>query len=178
MREQEMSLRVLAVVLAAMLLPTPVLAEKSIDDRFLNQLLRLTMPAGAACADADLGAAPNCTYKNDFGQVVAEKTPDGLVRVSVTFPDVNQGAANLEGVLVRIAVGFGFSEDQVHTCVRTGVHDFAVRRHQAGYDSSKEAGWGPGVAEMASVTDYTLTCRAWKPDVSHIDIVIAAKNSL
>jgi hypothetical protein len=172
-----MSLRVRAVFLAAMLLPTTVQAQKFIGDEFLKQLLRLSMPDSAVCVDK-LGKGPSCTYDGDAGQIIAGKTSDGSVSVSLIFPSVNQGAATLEGTLVKVAVGFGFPQDQVHTCIRTGVHDFAVRRHKPDYDAASDGGWGPGVAETISVKDYKLMCRAGKPDVNHIDILIAINNSL
>lgn len=171
-----MSLREFAVFLTAMLLlPTAVQAQKPINDEFLKQLLRATMPSSTVCAD-NLSNTPNCTYKDDAGQVIAGKTSDGSVSASAIFPHVDRGAANLDGILVRIAVGFGFTEEQVHNCIRAGVHDFALRRHKPEYDAASDGGWGPGVAETVSINDYKLMCRAGKRDVNHVDILIASNS--
>lgn len=171
-----MSLKVLAAFLAAILLPTTVQAQKFIGDEYLKQLLRLSMPSGAACADK-LGTGPNCTYRDDDGQLIAGKTSDGSVSASLTFPDVNPGVATLDGVLVKIAVGFGFTQDQVHACIRAGAHNFALRRREPDYDAVKDIGWREEVAEAVAGKDYKLMCRAWKPDVNHIEILIAVNNA-
>jgi hypothetical protein len=166
----------LVLLLSVFFLTTAAQAQRFIKDDFLKQLFRSAMPPDAQCVD-DPGTGPNCTYKSDAGQITVGKTLDGAVSGSVKYPKVNQDAANLIDTLIKVADGFGFPDDQVHSCLRTSVNDFVARKQKPGYNSFWDGGWGPGVAETVTIKGFKLMCRAGMPDLYHIDFLISIDNS-